>query len=123
IVEDVIPRPTGKDGRRGRLVTDYHRVYGSFDINADAEILEEGAEVTPDDLLAPVTGDDEAAIEDLLREQQPHEGASPAIRDSNFSRRSNSITATAPGSVPSASPSEQREDQDRDEEKEASTSQ
>ncbi|MDK2972277.1 MAG: ral secretion pathway protein [Candidatus Sumerlaeota bacterium] len=121
IVEDIIPRPTGNDGRRGRLVTDYHRVYGSYDINADSEILKEGETGVPEDLLAPMTTDDEGAIEDLLREQQPRDGAAATNRDSNFVRRSNATSGAAARIA--AENDDRNKLQERDEEKDSPTTQ
>ncbi len=66
IVEDVLPRATSVDGRRGRLVTDYKRVPGEFDLG-----LED----------APATGEESpisapSSAEDLLsgdaRVEQEH---------------------------------------------------
>jgi hypothetical protein len=85
IVEDVLPRPTTVDGRRGRLVTDYERVPGEFDVNAD--MPEEGEAPVPeqeeagmeaedfevpenlDDLLSGDTEEEQATLE-RLRELQ-----------------------------------------------------
>ncbi|HMZ52535.1 MAG TPA: hypothetical protein PK988_09740, partial [Candidatus Sumerlaeota bacterium] len=48
VVEDNLPRPTGKDGRRGRLVTDYERVPSDSDLESADE--------------SPTTGTDSSAV-------------------------------------------------------------
>jgi type II secretory pathway component GspD/PulD (secretin) len=73
IVEDTIPRPTGDDGKRGRLVTGYESVPGAVDL-AGMEGADEEVEVesVPEDLLSPLSGEQaEEAIESLLRETEP----------------------------------------------------
>lgn len=87
VVEDIIPRPTGDEGRRGRLVTDYERIYGSYDVNAESEILEEGEDISPEDLLAPEGQDSEEAIEDLLRETVPRQTGEGGPRQSSYTPR------------------------------------
>lgn len=75
IVEDVLPRPTTQDGRRGRLVTDYERVPGEFDLDLDAE--DQQGEGTGEfdipenfeDLLSGSEEEEQATLE-MLREIQ-----------------------------------------------------
>lgn len=93
VVEDVIPRPTGADGRRGRLVTNYERVPGAFDVNADAQFREDFEMFEPDTpgqgLLDPTADTDEAraAIEGLLRESDNPRVLLEEDRTDNFIRR------------------------------------
>jgi len=82
VVEDIIPRPTGADGKRGRLVTSYDKVAGSYDLNLDQEILEEGDQ-SMDDLLAPAEANVDGAIESLLRDETPREDEA-ADADTNW---------------------------------------
>lgn len=84
VVEDVIPRQTGDDGKRGRLVTAYDKVAGSYDLNFEAEISE-AEDISPEDLLATEADVDvDAQIEALLRDETPREEVAPEDADSNF---------------------------------------
>ncbi|MBX3730119.1 MAG: hypothetical protein KF858_13125 [Candidatus Sumerlaeia bacterium] len=96
VVEDVIPRKTGLDGRRGRLVTDYSRIYGSYDLNMGTEIEEEATLPSAMDLLAPADVAPEELIEELLRESVPRETRDAGPRDTNFDRRGGQTSAPAP---------------------------
>jgi type II secretory pathway component GspD/PulD (secretin) len=96
VVEDVIPRQTGVDGRRGRLVTDYSRIYGSYDLNMGTAIEEEATMPSALDLLAPADAPTEELIEELLRESVPRETRDAGPRDTNFDRRGGQTGATAP---------------------------
>lgn len=74
IVEDVLPRPTTSDGRRGRLVTDYERVPGEMDLQQDMDDDTTGTQeldlappVDPDDLLS---GDADEESQMLSRQEE-----------------------------------------------------
>ncbi|MBI5153753.1 type II secretion system protein GspD [Candidatus Poribacteria bacterium] len=87
IVEDVIPRPTGENGRRGRLVTDYERVPGAFDMDYESEVAPaEGTEGGEESLLAPGKGDAASMIEELMRDDTPRK-LSQKEADTNFIAR------------------------------------
>lgn len=63
IVEDVLPRPTTEDGRRGRLVSNYERVPGEFSMQLEENDLrsraveEGGIDGVPIDLENMLSGD------------------------------------------------------------------
>ncbi len=69
IVEDVLPRETTEDGRRGRLVTDYERVPGEFDIDLGLDRQAEGEGTAEEDLDIDLdnllSGDAELEAEEL----------------------------------------------------------
>ncbi len=73
VVEDNLPRPTSEDGRRGRLVTDYERVPGEFDLGLEEDRVDDENNTGEDPLSAPelmedlLSGDSEME-EDLLRQ-------------------------------------------------------
>ncbi|MDX1973415.1 MAG: secretin N-terminal domain-containing protein [Candidatus Sumerlaeia bacterium] len=77
IVEDILPRPTGTDGKRGRLVTAYERVPGNYGLNegpTDEAIPAQDNTSVPVDELFSTTEDGanvEAEIETLLRDTTP----------------------------------------------------
>ncbi len=91
IVEDVLPRPTTVDGRRGRLVTNYERVPGEFDLNEDSPEAgespapqqgESGVEAEDfevpenlDDLLSGDTEEEQATLERLRELQRQRQEA------------------------------------------------
>ncbi|MCB2155918.1 hypothetical protein KQI84_13630 [bacterium] len=85
IVEDVIPRNLNEDGRRGRLITGYERVPGSYDLDNEAEFQEEGS-VSEEDLLS-TSGDAAGEIEDLMREQGAPTKNPRKPRDSSWTRQ------------------------------------
>jgi len=69
IVEDVVPRPTGEDGKRGRTVTGFERLPGNYDLNSDSELAtNEVDDIPADELLSTDDEDANAQIEDLLRD-------------------------------------------------------
>ncbi len=93
VVEDVIPRMTGEGGRRGRMVTNFEKVPGSFDLNFDSRIASE-EDPLDEDLMAPVQQllaptdaegfSSEEDIDQLLRESTQREVISSAPIGTNF---------------------------------------
>lgn len=91
VVEDEIPRPSGKDGRRGRLVSDYEVLQQSLDLSPEAlqRLQEELGELSEGELDASslLSGDsgEEAELLRLLREDFPDgKGSEDPFADSNY---------------------------------------
>lgn len=92
VVEDVIPRPTGSDGNRGRLVTAYERVPGSYDVNVGGAAPTMDAEATTaiDGEILDTSTDpaaNNAEIQSLLRETAPREEQAAEKATSNYTPR------------------------------------
>lgn len=78
IVEDIIPSPTGKDGKRGRLVTNFDKVPGNTEINRNSTFEETPNPVDPPTADEIFSQDDKANVESeidqlLLRDTTPRE--------------------------------------------------
>lgn len=109
VVEDVIPRATSEDGKRGRLVTGYDRVLGSYDpFGLEGEMqFEEIDDLIPEDLLRDIDPDDaEGAIEEMLLERTPRAVMDEEEATSSYDPRRARSTGTA-----SSPPPTQREQQ------------
>lgn len=89
VVEDVIPRPTGTDGNRGRMVTAYEKVPGTYDVDfgsttpsatdpvddpVEGEVLDTSTDATAN----------QAEIQSLLRETAPREDVATEAATSNY---------------------------------------
>ncbi len=98
IVEDEIPRPTSKDGRRGRMVSGYENVPGQYDMDVNAEMMETAPSVD-DESLFSFDGNlnTEDAIEELLRDETPRAAVEKKERDSNYTPRSTGGSASIGG--------------------------
>lgn len=78
IVEDVLPRPTTEDGRRGRLVSNYERVPGEFSMELEENDLqgraaeEGGLDGVPIDMESMLSGnlDEESAFLSELEQRR-----------------------------------------------------
>jgi hypothetical protein len=118
VVEDVIPRETGQDGRRGRMVTAFEKVPGSYDLNFDSRIqdetdeFDEGMLAPPADLLAPSDSEgltSEEEIEQLMRESTQREAAPTGSIGTNWrpnAPQAGSTTLGTPAPSTPATPSE-----------------
>ncbi|MEO8378006.1 MAG: secretin N-terminal domain-containing protein, partial [Candidatus Sumerlaeota bacterium] len=73
VVEDNLPRPTGKDGKRGRLVTDYERVPSDADLqSSDQQSTDYGQKValTPAELLSSDAQEEKEQLEYIQAAQK-----------------------------------------------------
>lgn len=93
VVEDNLPRNTTKDGRRGRLVTDYERVPGAYDLDADRKEPTEAhdpaldAPINPEDLLSSDASEEAETLRALhekerIRLEKQDEGTAGNYRPS-----------------------------------------
>ncbi|MGF1571915.1 MAG: secretin N-terminal domain-containing protein [Sumerlaeia bacterium] len=78
IVEDVLPRATGTDGKRGRLVTNFEKVPGNFELNSSSTYEETPEALSPPTAEEILSLDEASNVENeidmlLLRDTTPRE--------------------------------------------------
>jgi len=98
IVEDVLPRPTTADGRRGRLVTDYERVPGEIDLGlTDGEQIDQSVETqvkSAEELLSGDAAREAAVMKSLDDARAKRDEEAKSKSAGNYTPRAGSGSAS-----------------------------
>lgn len=94
IVDDVTPKGNGKDGKRGRLVTNFEKVPGNFELNSSSTFEESQTPTTAEEILSTEEGVNvESDINELLMRDTTPRDATPENATEKSSEKTDEKTS------------------------------